>query len=337
MAIPALLCGCMIAIGIAAAAIAGIGSNKLVLSYVETGVAFTVLAGLIFTFSEFTKLALRRADKPVSVVIALLRERAPLLVLPALMFPLLLAGYTTAKTAIPFLVGYGWDGFWADADHLVFRKDAWLLAIPLVEWAPLFLWEWIYSAGWGLVLFMWLATVPFYESKTRVGVMYTATFATWLIGGWLVAYSTSAAGPIFAHVVDPALADRFLPMREHLASTLSAEGPISRSQRLLSIALEKHVALTGAGISAMPSMHVAMTTIYVLAARRSWWIVPACAFWLIIFIGSAYFGYHYWLDGIVAAIITWLCWKAAESVFATTVSEAELPVSRSAVPESLAP
>jgi hypothetical protein len=311
-----MLCACMVAVGIAAGGAAGVGSFNVILSYIATGCAFTLLAALAFAFFEFAKLARARADNPVSVVFGLLRQRAALIVLPTLLWPLMLAAYTTAKMAIPFIVGYSWDGFWADADRLIFGQDAWVLSIPLVEWAPVRLWEWVYSGAWGVLLFIWFAAVPFFASKRRVGVMYTASFAAWIIGGWLVAYATSAAGPVFAHLVDPTMADRFLPMREHLAAALTPGGPIHRTQVALATVLEKHVAVPAAGISAMPSMHIAMTTIYVLAARRTWWIVPACTFWLIIFVGSAYFGYHYWIDGIVAAVIAVLCWKAAELAFA---------------------
>lgn len=270
------------------------------------------MAALFFAFVQFVKLAHGRADYPVAVVLGRLRERSPLLLLPALLWPSLLAGYTTAKVAIPFIVGYGWDGFWADADRAIFGRDAWAISVPLVEWAPVRLWEWVYSAGWGFVLFAWLAALPFFLPRRRLAIAYTATFACWLVGGCIFAFATSAAGPAFAHIVDPALADRFLPMRQHLALALSPEGPIRRSQEVLAIALQKRVAIPGSGISAMPSMHLAMTTIYILTARRSWWLVPSCLFWLIIFIGSAYFGYHYWLDGIFAALVAIVCWKGAE-------------------------
>jgi hypothetical protein len=322
----------MVTVGIAAGAATGVGSFNVILSYVVTGSGLTLLSALAFAFFEFTKLARARADKPVSVVLGLLRRRAALVVLPTLLWPLMLAGYTSSKMAIPFLAGYSWDGFWADADRLIFGQDAWMLSIPLVEWAPVWLWEWVYSAAWGILLFTWLAAVPFFAPKQRVGVMYTATFAAWLIGGWLVAYATSAAGPVFAHLVDPALAHRFLPMREHLAAALTPDGPIHRTQLALATVLEKHVVIPAAGISAMPSMHIAMTTIYVLAARRTWWMLPACAFWLIIFIASAYFGYHYWIDGVVAAVIAVLCWKAAELAFAPGELRLSATLQRSGAP-----
>ena len=111
----------MVAVGIAAGGAAGVGSFNVILSYIATGCVFTLLAALTFAFFEVAKLARVRADKPVPIVLGLLRQRAPLVVLPTLLWPLMLAAYTTAKMAIPFLVGYSWDAFWADADRLIIR------------------------------------------------------------------------------------------------------------------------------------------------------------------------------------------------------------------------
>jgi membrane-associated phospholipid phosphatase len=64
----------------------------------------------------------------------------------------------------------------------------------------------------------------------------------------------------------------------------------------------------GGGISAMPSMHLAAAAIYVIASRGTKWFYPSILFWLIIFIASGYFGYHYWVDGFVGAVVAWICW-----------------------------
>jgi hypothetical protein len=85
-------------------------------------------------------------------------------------------------------------------------------------------------------------------------------------------------------------------------------------------ALHSHVAVKSGGISAMPSMHLGTVSIYVLAARRTRWFVPAMLFWLIIFICSAYFGFHYWIDGIVAAALAAICWAGAERLPRKSVS-----------------
>jgi hypothetical protein len=62
-------------------------------------------------------------------------------------------------------------------------------------------------------------------------------------------------------------------------------------------------------------MHIGAATIYVLSARGTKWLGPAIAFWVIIFVGSAAFGYHYWIDGIVGAAVAFPCWRLAEACF----------------------
>ena len=312
---PALLCAAMAAVGYAASLIAGIGGLALVKTYVATASAITLLSLLGYIFLQFFRLARLRADRPIPLVAKAVLDRAPLLILPTIVFPVFLAGYTTAKTAIPFLVGYRWEFFWAEADRLIFGRDAWLISHAMLASVPTPLWEWLYTAGWGLILFFWLASVPLYAPRNRVPVLYTAMLGTWFFGGWLIAYTMSAAGPIFAHLVDPGLADRFAPLHEQLSATLDENGPIRRTQSYLSHAQESQIAATGGGISAMPSMHLATASIYVLAASRTPWVYPAIIFWLIIFFGSAHFGYHYWVDGIAAAGVAWLCWYLAEACY----------------------
>ena len=41
-----------------------------------------------------------------------------------------------------------------------------------------------------------------------------------------------------------------------------------------------------------------------------------------IFVGSAYFGYHYWIDGIVAAGVAGVSWKCSTAYFARHESQA---------------
>jgi membrane-associated phospholipid phosphatase len=170
------------------------------------------------------------------------------------------------------------------------------------------LWEWFYTVGWGAAFLVTGNVIVLYARRRLVAVFFTAMFATWLIGGCLMAYGFSAAGPVFAHMFEPALDTQFRPLRQILASSLG-DGPISYTQHYLASAVQSHVAVKGSGISAMPSMHIGATSIYVLAARRTPWLAPAVLFWLIIFVASGYFGYHYWVDGIVAAGVAWACWR----------------------------
>ena len=309
---PVALCTMMMIIAAVAVSAASIDAWPL-LSYFECATV-TLLCALSFNFIDVAKLAVLRADNPLLEVKVRMKERAPLLLLPALMLPVFLIGYTASKCAIAFLVGYTWDAFWANADRAIFGDDAWRLALSALGTSNIQLWTWCYAVAWGSVFLISANAIAWYASKRFVGVFFTAMLGTWLIGGCLMAYAVSAAGPVFAPMFDPSLADRFKPLQDFLEGALG-NGPIGFSQHYLARAVHEHVAAKGAGVSAMPSMHLATVSVYILAARRTKWLIPAVVFWLLIFVLSAYFGFHYWVDGIAAVIVAAGCWFAAERYY----------------------
>jgi hypothetical protein len=309
---PALVCALMLVVAAVTCAMADIDARPL-LSTFDCAIV-SLLCVLCFNFIDVALLARRRADNPIAQVKNRLAERLPLMALPALVLPMFLIGYTAAKCAIPFLVGYTWDAFFANADRFIFSDDAWRLALKMVGTSTIRIWTWIYGVGWGTAFLVVANAVAWYGKRTFIGVYFTSMFATWLIGGCLMAYAFSAAGPVFAPMFDPSLALTFRPLQDFLENTLG-RGPIGFSQHYLAQVVHQHIASKGGGISAMPSMHLASVSIFVLAARRTKWIIPAILFWLIIFILSAFFGFHYWIDGIVAAIVAAFCWYAAAFYF----------------------
>ena len=316
---PLALCLIMIAIGAVAAWLARLDVRGLIVPYLLAGAGGTLVSILAFAFIEIAKLAPARADRPLFRVAEMVRQRASVLVLPAVVLPFFMMGFTASKTAIPFLVGYSWDGVWADVDRFIFGDDVWRITHRLLGSSSFWLWEWFYTLGWGAVLFFTGGMIALYADRRFTALFFTAMFATWLLGGGLLAYCFSAAGPVFAHWYDPMLDQRFASLRTLLAQSLG-QGPISATQHYLIAAMNSHVAVKGGGISAMPSMHLGAATIYVLAARGRIWLLPASAFWILIFIGSGYFGYHYWIDGIVAAFIAVLCWEATQRLYGTSAT-----------------
>ena len=65
------------------------------------------------------------------------------------------------------------------------------------------------------------------------------------------------------------------------------------------------------GISAMPSIHVAMAVVFALLGMRvnCWLGIVLIAYAVIIQIGSVILGWHYAIDGYVSIILTILLWK----------------------------
>ena len=72
-------------------------------------------------------------------------------------------------------------------------------------------------------------------------------------------------------------------------------------------------AIAGAGISAMPSIHVAMATTLALLGWRlgRLWGIAYTLFAVAIFIGSIMLAFHYALDGIAGAAAAAAIWTAA--------------------------
>jgi hypothetical protein len=295
------------------ASLAGVSAWPL-LSYFECA-EVTMLCALIVVFWAFAKAALRRTGEPLQQLRDGAIERLALLLLPAIVMPAFLMGYTTSKTAIPLVVGYSWDGFWANADRLIFGDDVWRISRAIFGNSASRFWEWWYAVAWGCAFLLTTNFVALLGRRATVGIFFTALTGAWLIGGCFLAYAFSAAGPVFAPIFEPTLAPRFGPLQQLLNDTLGNRSIALAQHYLLDAARETHVAAKGGGISAFPSMHIATVTIYVLAARGTKWLIPAVGFWLMIFIGSAYFGFHYWIDGIVGAAVSVCCWHAAGAIY----------------------
>jgi PAP2 superfamily len=309
---PLLLCSAMVICALVTGELAGVTSKLLYLPYFSSSLAITFVSLLVSIFWWVLHLARSGAEEPLRTIKAKLRERVPYLVLPALVFPLFLVSFTAVKTAIPFLVGYSWDPFWAQADRLIFGDDAWRIAHHWLGGRFVTVLDFLYSVGWGLTLVFVMALVPLNASPKFTGKFYTAMLATWMVCGGALAYLFSAAGPVFASDAAFGGSQPFADLQASLDWSLAPHSPIRSSQQYLISALHSHVAVKGGGISAMPSMHLGAVSIYVLGARQTRWFMPAVGFWLIIFISSAYFGYHYWVDGIVAAGAAAACWAAAD-------------------------
>jgi hypothetical protein len=328
--VPVVLCIAMILCAFVTGQLAGVSSRGLFVPYILASITFTFYALLLSMFWWVLKLSREAADRPLRLVKERILERAPYLLIPTVIFPLFLASFTATKTAIPFLVGYHWDPFWAEADRLIFGDDAWRIAHRWLGDGTTRPLEFFYYISWGLCLLFVAALVPLNASAKFTGRFFTAMMATWLVGGVGLAYLFSAAGPVFAHLVNPSGPDQFAALRSVMSSTLAPHGPIQTGQLLLPKALHSHIAVRGGGISAMPSMHLATVSIYVIASRRTRWFAPAALFWLTIFFCSAYFGFHYWVDGIVGAALAAFCWAAAERLFQR---RAVLEVDRELCPE----
>jgi hypothetical protein len=81
---------------------------------------------------------------------------------------------------------------------------------------------------------------------------------------------------------------------------------------LLETHLGKKIMFAG-GISAMPSLHVALAVLFACAGfachRAAGWAMTAFAF--VIWFGSVHLGWHYAVDGLIGGALAVVLWKVA--------------------------
>lgn len=329
MTIPIVIMLAMLASAAVLSSYTGVEGWRVFSPYVAAWASLTLISILVSAFVDVAKMAKTEVDEPLRQLIKHAMEQHRLFLLPAFVFPLFIGAYTWAKYSIPFVVGYSWERFWADADAAILGADGWQILHNVFPDALASAWTFFYAVVWGFALGIVGSAISAFASHRFTATFFTAMMLSWFLGGFLTAYTISAAGPVFAHLTDPSLADRFAPLRAQLVWLLGPDDIVMKSQRYLAIGLNEKIAMKGGGISAMPSMHIATSTIFVLAAGKSRWLVPAIAFLLLTFLGSVYLGYHYAVDAPVAGIIAVICWYAARRIYRAPgkVTAAELDFS----------
>jgi len=271
-------------------------------TYMILGIAF---AGVGVASIVLAKLAVYASQGERSPATRLLAEIPyfSAFVTAVLLSALQISVLTWTKVMLPIAAPFWADSLLANADHLLFRADAWLVANKLLGWAaPLFDRAYITWAPLKFGTFLFLAFAPQSDKKSRALVAYFLMMAAVAIGQYVL----SSAGPVFYGKLG--LGSRFSQMpvepwvataREYLwRDHLSAGGAI------------------GGGISAMPSLHVAAALWISLTWRLYDWRLGWIGFiyFSMIAIGSVLLGWHYAVDGIAAVVITASAWAASSSL-----------------------
>jgi len=205
-----------------------------------------------------------------------------------------------------------WGHFWADpmlADldaRLHAGRDAWILLGPLTTTrVGLVALDFIYHT-WlpALCLMMgWRAWAQDYR-------FFFAFALCWIILGTGLALVLHSAGPIFAHAT--AGTGRYAELLTHLASVREL-----RTHETYSTLWAAYSMGYPSSISAFPSMHMAMPTLWALACpprlprlRLALWIYAA-----LIGVSAIGLGWHYAIDIYAAIPGVWLCWWIAGRLF----------------------
>lgn len=249
--------------------------------------------GLALVLARNGWLALR-SDRPLSAFGTGLKAEVPILVRAltiALLAGTALALHGWAKSMMPLIVDFWADPPLADLDAAIFGRDPW----------PWFRSDWLMPV-YGYVYLLWFpitfVTLGFVAfSRRDHSPVVVAFLATLVIGGTIGQYLLPSAGPIFYERIG--LGPRFaeLVATNHFS--------FNRVSDYLWLHHQARDAAIGTGISAMPSVHVALATWTACAAFRLWrpLAIPAAVYAAGIWAASIASGWHYSTDGLAGAII----------------------------------
>ena len=273
--------------------------------------ALLVIWVVVFAFvSMFIRIAQQRMGQPIKIIYRMCRmnrarfsEGAVFVVTLTLMMQV----YMLLKVAIPRFVPFYADPILEDLDAMLFGQDPWRITHAFLGAEATRILDSFYVVPCVVVTVGMILWVCFSKDRSfsRRGVL-SITMCCLVLGVWM-ALGLSSAGPIYVeHFYG---SSRFAGLQEVLPPDLAAV----RTQAYL---LENFgTPGFGKGISAAPSMHNALylLLIWIIHDRfgKGWKLWCAIAFETTVFLASVHLGWHYAMDGLIAAIAVPPIWYFA--------------------------
>ena len=227
---------------------------------------------------------------------------------------LFLAGFSSVKTLLPLLAEalgqphFFADPFFAALDRAIhFGVDPWRFAHAATE-----------AVGWtdfvnhsALAYGLWWAIPAFYlpaimvllgDGEARQRHYLILYFFSWIVLGNILALVGLSAGPVYYDRLFGT--EMYTELTERLAAAGLSGSWFGDVQSKLWLAYAEQDQAIGSGISAFPSLHVAMATVtalYLGEKHRLLGLVGWAFFAAVLFV-SVWIGYHYAIDGYFSVV-----------------------------------
>lgn len=228
---------------------------------------------------------------------------------------LFMSAFTSFKALIPIINPFCWDPTLAKIDATIhFGFHPWQLLQPIIGYPVLTSIINFFYNLWLFVMLFVLCWQAFSVRDVKLRMQFFVSFILlWAVLGTGFAILFSSAGPCFYDKIIPG-GDIYSPLMNYLNSVRESY-PIwaLSTQETLWKTYENNMLSLGAGISAMPSLHVGTSFLFALVgwqSHRNLGVVFSI-FAFIIMIGSVHLAWHYAIDGYFAIFLTFLIWQGA--------------------------
>lgn len=242
-------------------------------------------------------------------------------------FTFFFSAVSSFKTLIPAFQPFAWDHRFARLDVVLHGGShpwqwlQWVLGYPwLTKLVNVF-----YSL-WLVVMFAAFFWQVFAKRYPLLRKTFLVSFILcWWINGSVLAVLLSSAGPCFWGQLYPG-SDPYAELMQYLHQTHDLVGlqaiPV---QQWLWDYYQRDALGVGAGISAMPSMHVSVAWLIFLLARHCGrglaWL--SGGYVLLILLGSVHLGWHYAVDGYLSMVTTTLIWLGVAACYGKMVERSQ--------------
>lgn len=224
--------------------------------------------------------------------------------------------FNSVKQLIDDVVGYPWDNGFAEIDRVLhFGRHPWQWLSPLIDRTGVIRLIDLSYMLWFPVVFafvLWVAWTRHRDLRRRALV---AVMLVWVLCGNVAALIFASAGPCYYGAVssgtDPYAGLLTTLDAQHRHNFLFAR----HNQTGLWTAMQSNDWLPFGGISAMPSVHVAMVVLMALVARarNATAGVLLSVFAMATMLGSVMLAWHYAIDGYLGALMAYGIWRGVNS------------------------
>lgn len=277
--------------------------------FVTTNAQRMEITALVVLFVAFCGWLLVGSDRlSSSTTRAYIRRAGPTVLVchAALIFGI--SAFSTFKINIPNVLPFYADPYIATVDQWLLGGQAWILAHKAPERTG-FVVDFVYSRVWFAALIGDFTLATLLHTGGLLKRYLWSILLVFMLLGSLLALPFSSVGPIFYD--DFYGGTRFAGLTDALNANAGLYYVKQYASYLLA-AQRAGVPEFGSGISAMPSVHVAIAVLVAwhLTSIRRWFAPLAWLYAAFILFGSVYTGWHYFADGVFSAVVTSALWIA---------------------------